>query len=52
MTEWLGREITVNDEVAILASPWSRIAREKTDLEKVGFVFSGRVMLVKLKVVR
>jgi hypothetical protein len=52
VTEWLGREITVNDEVAILASPWSRIAREKTDLEKVGFVFLDRVMLVEPKVVR
>ena len=52
MTEWLGREITVNDEVAILASPWSRIAREKTDLEKVGFAFLGRAMLIQLKVVR
>ncbi len=52
MTEWLGREITGNDEVAILANLWSRIAREKTDLEKVGFVFLDRVMLVKLKVVR
>jgi len=52
VTEWLGREITVNDEVAILASPWSRIAREKTDLFEVGFAFSGRAMLIKLKVVR
>jgi len=52
VTEWWGKEITGSAEVAILASPWSRIAREKTDLEKVGFVFLDRVMLVKLKVVR
>jgi len=33
------------------AVTWHGVAHDETDLLKVGFVFSGRVMLVELKVV-
>ena len=50
MTELWGEEIMGSDETARLAG--HRVANDETDLQKVGFAFSGRTMLIELKVVR
>jgi hypothetical protein len=52
MAEWWKKEITERGDAASLADHMSVVANDGTDLQKVGFVFLGRVMLVELKVVR
>lgn len=51
MTELRGRRITAKDDAVPLADH-PTAANNGTDPQKVGFVFSGRVTLVEVKVVR
>jgi hypothetical protein len=50
VTQCWGREITGGDEAARIAG--HVVTNDGTDLHKVGFVFSRRVMLMEMKVVR
>ena len=52
MTELWGKEITGSDEAAPLAGHLAMSSYDGTDLQKVGFVFLGRVMFIELEVVR
>jgi hypothetical protein len=52
VTELWGREIVGRDDAASLAVHLSAGGYDGTDLQKVGFVLSGRVMLIEVKVVR
>ena len=52
MTEWWGEKITGSNEVAPLAGHLTTGSYDGTDLQKVGFVFLGRMMLIELEVVR
>lgn len=51
VTEWWWKEIAGSDEVTPLVSDLNRVAKDGTDLPKVGFVFSKEAMLVEVKVV-
>jgi len=52
VTEWWRKETTGRNEAAPLAGHLAMSSYDGTDLQKVGFVFLGRVMLIELEVVR
>lgn len=52
MREWWGKETTGSNEAAPLAGHLATGSYDGTDLQKVGFVFLGRMMLIELEVVR
>jgi hypothetical protein len=50
--EWWEKETTGSNEAAPLAGHLAMGSHDATDLQKVGFVFLGRMMLIELEVVR